>query len=48
MGSAKFTSKSQELKQWCLDMHEEYGNTEKEGREDTSFGNISMAKPDKK
>ena len=39
MGSAKFTSKSQELKQWCLDMHDEYGNSEKSGREDTSFGN---------
>ena len=39
MGSAKFTSKSQELKQWCLEMDQEYGHIEKEGREDTSFGN---------
>ena len=39
MGSAKFTAGSQELKQWCLDIHEKYGNSEKEGRVDTSFGN---------
>ena len=45
MGSAKFTSKSQELKQWCLDMHEEYGNSEKEGRKDTSFSTEAMAEP---
>ena len=37
LGSAKFTTASQELKQWCLDIHEKYSNTEKEGRKDTSF-----------
>ena len=45
MGSAKFTSKSQELKQWCLDMHEEYGNSKKEGRKDTSFSTETMTEP---
>ena len=39
MGSAKFTTKSQELKQWCLDIDEEYAKSKKEGRKDTSFGN---------
>ena len=37
MGSAKFTAKSQELKQWCLDIHDKYINNKKEGRKDTSF-----------
>ena len=40
MGSAKFTSKSQELKQWCLDIHDQYNKgdeNEKETRKDTSF-----------
>ena len=39
MGSAKFTAKSQELKQWCLDIHDEWSKSKKEGRKDTSFGN---------
>ena len=37
MGSAKFTASSQELKQWCLDMHEKYCHIEEESRKDTSF-----------
>ena len=37
MGSAKFTAGSQELKQWCLDIHEQYSTQKKEGRKDTSF-----------
>ena len=37
MGSAKFTTNSQELKQWCLDIHEKYGHVEEETRKDTSF-----------
>ena len=45
MGSAKFTAQSQELKQWCLDIHEKYGNTEKEGRVDTSFSTESQEEP---
>ena len=45
MGSAKFTSKSQELKQWCLDIHQEYNKTEKEGRVDTSFGSGDLSSP---
>ena len=45
MGSAKFTDKSKELKQWCLDIHDKYANTEKEGREDTSFSNEALSEP---
>ena len=37
MGSAKFTASSQELKQWCLDIHDKYGHVEEESRKDTSF-----------
>ena len=36
-GSAKFTASSQELKQWCLDIHDKYSKTEVEARKDTSF-----------
>ena len=39
MGVAKFTAAAQELKQWCLDQHEKYVESKKEGRKDTSFGN---------
>ena len=42
MGTAKFTAQAQDLKQWCLDIHEKYGNTEKEGRVDTSFSTESQ------
>ena len=37
MGSAKFTANSQELKQWCLDIHDKYGHVEEESKKDTSF-----------
>ena len=37
MGTAKFTTKAQELKQWCIDMHDKYSSTEVEARADTSF-----------
>ena len=37
MGSAKFTASSQELKQWCLDIHDKYRLTEVEAKKDTSF-----------
>ena len=37
MGSAKFTAGSQELKQWCLDIHDKYGHVEEESKKDTSF-----------
>jgi len=43
MGSAKFTANSQELKQWCLDMHEKYSNVSEETRADTSFASEAMA-----
>ena len=45
-GSAKFTASSQELKQWCLDMHEKYGHIEEEARPDTSFASEAMAEQD--
>jgi len=37
MGSAKFTPAAQDLKQWCLDIHDKYSDDVKEGRKDTSF-----------
>ena len=43
MGSAKFTANSQELKQWCLDMHDKYGHIEEETRKDTSFASEVQA-----
>ena len=45
MGSAKFTSKSQELKQWCLDIHEKWSNKKVEAVKDTSFASEAMAEP---
>ena len=43
MGSAKFTTKSQELKQWCLDIHEEWSNKQVKPVKDTSFASEAMA-----
>lgn len=37
LGSAKFTPGAQDLKQWCIDIHEQYSKDKKEGRKDTSF-----------
>ena len=45
MGSAKFTASSQELKQWCLDMHDKYSNVEEEARKDTSFASEAQEEP---
>ena len=45
LGSAKFTTQSQELKQWCIDIHDQYSNTVKEGRKDTSFSTEVQAEP---
>ena len=46
MGAAKFTPGAQELKQWCLDIHDKWINkTKKEGRKDTSFSTEAMAEP---
>ena len=42
IGSAKFTANSQELKQWCLDIHEKYSKTKVEPRQDTSFASESQ------
>lgn len=37
LGPAKFTPGAQDLKQWCIDIHEQYSKDKKEGRKDTSF-----------
>ena len=37
LGPAKFTPGAQELKQWCIDIDEQYSKDKKEGRKDTSF-----------
>ncbi len=39
MGVAKFTASSQELKAWCKEMHDTYGDSpsDDQGRKDTSF-----------
>ena len=45
LGAAKFTPGAQDLKQWCLDIHDKYSKTKKEGRKDTSFSTEAMAEP---
>ena len=42
MGSAKFTPGSQQLKQWCLDIHEQYSKKKAETRKDSSFASEAM------
>ena len=44
MGLAKFTTSAQELKAWCKEMHDTYGEqpAEDEGRKDTSFASEAM------
>ena len=42
LGSAKFTDNSKELKQWCLDIHDKYSNSQVETRQDTSFASEAM------
>ena len=40
LGAAKFTDKSKEFKEWCLEMHQKYvldKQDKSEGRADTSF-----------
>ena len=37
LGQAKFTDSGKALKQWCLDMDEQYGDTQLEPHVDTSF-----------
>ena len=43
MGSAKFTENSQALKQWCLDMYDQYSTAKLESRADTSFASEATA-----
>ena len=42
MGVAKFTTKAQELKQWCLDIHDKWSNKQNESHKDTSFASEAM------
>jgi len=44
-GSAKFTAKSQELKQWCLDIDKEWKDKALKSRKDSSFASEAMAEP---
>ena len=37
LGTAKFTDTGKALKQWAMDLHEQYGEEKKEARADTSF-----------
>ena len=43
MGSAKFTDNSKDLKQWCLDIHDKYNQTELEPVKDTSFASEEVS-----
>lgn len=47
MGLAKFTTSAQELKAWCQEMHDQYGDkpSEVEGRKDTSFASDRFTEP---
>ena len=45
MGVAKFTTKAQELKQWCLDVHDEWSKKKEESRKDTSFASEAQEEP---
>ena len=45
LGPAKFTAGAQELKQWCLDIHDKYSTKKGETRKDTSFASEAMAEP---
>ena len=47
LGTAKFTDSGKALKEWCLDMHDQYGGDGSErvsanGRKDTSFASEAM------
>ena len=37
LGAAKFTDTGKALKEWCLEMHDKYGQTQLEAVPDTSF-----------
>ena len=39
LGVAKFTDSGKALKEWCLAMHDQYNDEEKEGYSDNSFAN---------
>ena len=45
LGPAKFTAGAQDLKQWCLDIHDKHSKTKVETRQDTSFASEAMAEP---
>ena len=43
IGVAKFTDTGKALKEWCLEMHDKYVDSKKEGREDTSFSSEAVS-----
>ena len=46
LGIAKFTDSSKALKQWCLDMDEQYGTSKLEPVKDTSFASDVASETD--
>jgi hypothetical protein len=47
LGTAKFTDSGKAVKEWCISMHDQYGDKGSEsdsssGREDTSFASEAM------
>lgn len=45
LGVAKFTANGKALKEWCLEMDEQYNKDTKEARPDTSFASDVEAEP---
>ena len=46
LGCAKFTDTGKALKQWCLDMYEQYSAVKEESRADTSFASeVQLEEP---
>ena len=46
IGVAKFTDTGKALKDWCLSMHEQYGNDNLEPHKDTSFASEVLNEED--
>ena len=46
LGTAKFTDTGKALKEWCLQMHEQYGNDNLEPHKDTSFASEAINEED--
>ena len=46
LGVAKFTDTGKKLKAWCLEMHDTYVDSVKEGKKDTSFSSETQTEED--